>query len=75
MCIDILNIFACCKNNKYNKLSESSKIVNDKIQETTYTPVIPDTIDDEYEKIFRTHGDDEEYIFQYKDDSIKQFIK
>jgi len=62
MCIDILNIFACCKNNKYNKLSESSKIVNDKIQETTYTSVIPDTIDDEYEKIF-TNDIQEEYIF------------
>jgi hypothetical protein len=75
MCIDILNIFACYKNKKYNKLSESSKIVNDTIQETTYIPVISDTIHDEYEKLFRIHSDDEEFIFQYKDYSIKQFIK
>jgi len=75
MCIYILNIFACYKNKKYNKLIESSKIVNDTIQETIYIPVIEDTIHDEYEKKFRTHSDEEEYIFRYNDDSIKQFIK
>ena len=56
------SVFDILNKKKYNKLNESSKIINDKIQETTYTPVIPDSIDCEYEKVF--HDDSsEDYIF------------
>ena len=59
VCFSIFNLL---NSKKYNKLNESSKIINDEIQETTYTPQIPDNIDCEYEKIF--HDDSsEDYIF------------
>ena len=58
-CNNIIKFCCCCFIKKsYDKFNKTLSVNNNGITETTYIPTQPDSIDEEYEKIFTIENND-----------------